>query len=234
MALPKLNETPKYSLKVPSTGKEIRFRPFLVKEERMLMIAMESGVTKDMLNAIADTLAACIEDLDVKTLTTFDVEYMFTQVRAKSVGETTTVGIQCEECDHSNEVTIKLDDLKVDVPTLEPMIKLNDTYTLEVRWPAFDTVANMANIETTTTTEQAFSVIKACMVSLLTEDNRIDLQDTTGAELEDFIDSMSKDQFKKVQEFIEAMPAFKHEVNITCASCKHEQTKTIEGMQNFF
>lgn len=234
MALPKLNETPKYSLKVPSTGKEYRFRPFLVKEERVLMIAMESGVSKNMLNAISDTLEACIEDLDVKSLTTFDVEYMFTQVRAKSVGETTTVGIKCEECGHANEVTIQLDDLKVDVPKLDPMIKLNDKYTLEVRWPPFSTVASMDNMETATTSEQAFSVIKASMVALLTEEERIDLQDTTATELQDFIDSMDREQFNKVQDFIKAMPAFKHDVDITCASCSHSHSHTIEGMQNFF
>ena len=114
MALPKLNDTPKYSVKIPSTQKTVRFRPFLVKEEKVLLLAMESDDTKDIVLAILDTISACVADnIDVKKLTTYDVEYLFTQIRAKSVGETTSVSIECESCKEKNQVTVDINSIQV-------------------------------------------------------------------------------------------------------------------------
>ena len=138
MALPKLNDAPKYEIAVPSTGQKVRYRPYLVKEEKVLMLAMESQDQRSALNAIVDTIESCVQDdLNTKDLTTFDVEYLFTQIRSKSVGETAKIGVTCTHCDQQNEIEIKLDDIKVGNPDgLETNIELTDNITLLMRWPS--------------------------------------------------------------------------------------------------
>ena len=138
MALPKLNDSPKYELVIPSTQKAVRFRPYLVKEEKVLMMAMESQDEAQVLGAITDTIAACVDDnIKISKLTTFDVEYMFIQIRAKSVGESIELNMACKECEHQTAVSVKLDDVKIDVPKVSNMIELSDQISIEMRWPTY-------------------------------------------------------------------------------------------------
>ena len=134
MALPKLNSEPKYELIIPSLNKKVKFRPFLVKEEKVLMIAMESGNQKDALSAILDTISVCIQDeIDLNALTTFDVEYLFLQLRSKSVGETAKLSLKCEKCETANPVSVKLDDLNINMPDVESKIQLDANISVELQ-----------------------------------------------------------------------------------------------------
>src|SRR5210317_107060 len=129
MALPRINESPKYKVKIPSTGKEVFYRPFYVKEQKVLLMAMEAEDQELILKAMVDTIVACVEgQINPNHLSTFDVEYMFTKIRAKSVGETTNIFLECTECQHKNEVQLNLDNIEMDVPNEIPKIQLNDKY----------------------------------------------------------------------------------------------------------
>ncbi len=233
MALPKINGTPKYDMTIPSTNKTVRFRPFLVKEEKVLMMAMESNDNNEMLNSIVDTLDACVENgVDKANLTTFDVEYMFTKLRAKSVGETSKVGVQCTHCEETNEVTINVDDIKIDVPEMDHIIDLGNDIKIETRWPCYSDIIKL-NPEGNST-DQVFAILRASLSAVHTNDERIDLKDETEKEVQDFIESMNRTQFEMLQKFIEDMPTLSHDVKFKCSSCGKDNTVLLEGMQSFF
>lgn len=234
MALPKLNDTPKYSLIIPSSGQEVRFRPFLVKEEKVMLIALESKDQKQQLGSIVDTISACVQDpIDTNKLTTFDVEYMFTKIRARSVGETAKVEIKCEECEDLNEVVINVDTIDVKVPKVESLIQLDANISIEMGYPSYKNVMNTATKEMTDA-EQVFNILSHSLVAVVTEDERIDLKNETEEEILKFIDSMDAVQFSKVREYVEGMPSLKHDIAFVCEKCDHENSPTLEGIQNFF
>ena len=236
MALPKLNDTPKYSMTVPSTGQEVRFRPFLVKEEKVMLIALESEDQKQQLNSIVDTLKACIEDeVNFNTLTTFDVELMFNKLRAKSVGETAKIGLKCsnEECKVDNEVVINVDSMDIEIPEVSNIIELDDNISIEMTWPSWNSVMDTATSKMTES-EQMFNVLNNCLVAVISNDERIDLKNESKKDIANFVDSMNSEQFVKVREYVEAMPSLKHPVEFNCSICEHENKTVLEGIQNFF
>ena len=233
MALPKLNSNPKYELTIPSTGTRARFRPFLVKEEKALMIAMESGNQNDALNGLVDTINACATDdnFSAGKLTTFDIEYIFLQLRAKSVGETVKLGLKCSECGTTNDHVIPLDSINVTLPEVEKVIKLEQDISIEVDWPTFNDIKNL-NV-TEDNAESAFAIIAKCIKSINTESERILAKDVTDAELQDFLESMSSGQFTKIREFFEKIPKLKHQVKYECIKCSHNNEITVEGVESF-
>lgn len=233
MALPKINSSPKYEMVIPSTRETVRFRPFLVKEEKVLMIAMESNDNKQMLSSIVDTLDACVENgVKRESLTTFDVEYMFTKLRAKSVGETAKLGVNCQHCEEQNEITVNIDTINVDVPETDTMIDIGNNITVEMRWPSFTNLSQM-DLQGSET-EQAFAILRSSIVAVHTEEERIDLKDESNKEIQDFIESMNRQQFDKIQKFVEEMPTLSHQVNFKCTSCEKDNEITLQGMQSFF
>ena len=132
MALPKLNSTPKYEMKIPSTGETIRYRPFLIKEEKSMLIAAESGNNRTILLSLLDTLKACCDnEVNESKLSTFDIEYMFLQLRAKSVGETTKIGVKCGHCGHTNTIEINIEDIQIKAPISNKLVKLTDSIEVE-------------------------------------------------------------------------------------------------------
>ena len=146
MALPKINDVPKYTTTIPSNGKTIHYRPFLVKEQKVLLIALESQDQQNILRAMVDTLKACIdENVDFYNLATFDIEYLFTKIRSKSVGESSTISITCESCNEQTPVKVNLDDIKIDVPAKNKIIQLTDTAKLIMRYPSYMSVLNNVN-----------------------------------------------------------------------------------------
>lgn len=235
MALPQLNDSPKYELTIPSTQQTVRFRPFLVKEEKVMLMAMESENQADILNTIVDTISACVVDqIDSTRFTTFDVEYCFLQIRAKSVGETVTLNLNCEECDTPNEVKVKVDDIKVDVPTVDNIIQIDDRISVEMHWPTFDQVLKQNVFDGDSNVNQMFGLVRSCISAILTEEERFDARDHKAEELDQFIESMNNEQFAKIQSYVEVMPRLSHEVKYKCANCSHDNTLVVEGMQNFF
>lgn len=235
MSLPKLNNTPKYSVTIPSSQKQVRYRPYLVKEEKILMLAMESNDQKQVLSTVVDTIVSCIEEpIDRNMLTSFDVEYLFTQIRAKSVGETSTVGIKCSSCNHTNEVKIKLDTIKIDVPKVADKIELDPKVSLKMRWPSYNNIINSVDLESKSPTEQTFDMIIQCIDSVLTDDEVIKMSEVSKGEAMAFIESFSSEQFTKIRQYVEKMPRMKHNVKFDCRSCGHKNELTLQGMNDFF
>ena len=235
MALPKLNDAPKYRVTVPSTGQEVSFRPFLVKEQKMLLIASETQDRVDMVKAIINTINACTTE-DIKgELTTFDVDYLFTKIRSKSVGETRTLLISCTECEMNNEVVVELDKIEVDSVATDVKINITDDIVLEMRYPTYeDFMKNEKLLQGTSATESLLELLITCIATICTEEERYSTKDSTREELIDFIDSMTTQQFEAISAFVNDMPTLKEEVKFTCAQCNTENSKVLEGIDDFF
>lgn len=232
--LPKLNDQPKYDILVPSLGINKKFRPYLMKEQKVLLLAMESQNPQQAMDAMLDTIAACsIDTLSKTSLTTFDVEYLFVKIRAVSEGATTKLNIKCKKCKTENEYVVNLDDIKMDVPKIDNIIKLTDTISLEMRWPSFSRI--QAGIkEDSSKTDNAFSLISLSMKAIITEEEKIQLADSPPSEVEEFIESMDTKQFEKVSSFVENIPKLKYHGEFECTSCGEKNEVNIEGMNNFF
>ena len=234
MALPKLNDTPKYSVEIPSMKKTVKFRPFLVKEEKVLLLAMESDEEDQVLGAIMDTIESCVVDkLDITQLTTYDIEYLFTKIRGKSVGETTQVKLKCETCETENKVIIPIDDIKVVGDDIDPIIELQPGMLLEMRHPSYYELKNDVHIQSGETAAATFAMIRHCLKTIKTEENLINLKDEPAKEVDEFIESMNTEQFEKVRYFVETIPAMKHDIEFDC-SCGHHNKIELKGMQSFF
>jgi hypothetical protein len=235
MALPKLNDSPKYELVIPSSKQKIRYRPYLVKEEKVLMMAMESQDMNSVLNAVVDTIEACSQDpIEKDKLAMFDVEYMFTQIRSKSVGETSKVSISCKECEAKNEVKIDVSSIQIDVPEVDNMIQVTPEITLEMKWPSYNDIISLGIKDEKSLQASTFGLIGKCISAIHTEEERIDTKDVSLKELEEFIDSMTSEQFQKVSSYIEKMPKLAHDIHFDCCLCGHGNDITLQGMTDFF
>tara|TARA_R110000868_G_scaffold88578_7_gene246906 strand:+ start:5985 stop:6689 length:705 start_codon:yes stop_codon:yes gene_type:complete len=234
MALPKINESPKYKVTIPSTGKVAFFRPFLVKEQKVLMMALESKDAEQIIRATNDTIASCIEGVDIASLATFDVDYIFLQIRSKSVGETSDITILCTECDAENKITLNIEDINIKVEHEVPEIVLTDKYTLKMRYPKYvDIVKTMINPDLKEV-DKLFHTALVSLDSLLTENERILFDDETEEERLQFLDGLNSAQFEKIMEFVNAIPRLKKEIKFKCRSCEHDNNQLVEGIESFF
>lgn len=235
MALPKLNDQPKYDLVIPSTQQSVKYRPFLVKEEKVLLLAMESNDQKQILNAIVDTIEACVaDDINRTKLTTFDVEYMFLQLRSKSVGEVSELKLACTKCEHLNDYKVALDTINIEMPDVNKMVTISDDIKLELQYPSFSTVMNDKDILGENQSKATFAMIKACMKTVFTEDEVMELSEYSTEEVDDFLNSMNTEQFNAMKEFMDTLPKLQKDVEFTCERCNHENKLVLEGMQSFF
>ena len=233
MALPKL-ETPKYSVEIPSTKETIEYRPFLVKEEKVLLIAQESNDQKQIIKAMKDIISACtFEKANVNRLTTYDVEYLFLQLRAKSVGETVKVKVKCEECDHLTTITIPLNDIKITEPEkkVDSTLQLNEDIGITLRPFSID---DLSKVEAGTSANELTSTIALCIDTIFDKENVYDSKDSSKKELEEFVDSLHHQHIEKIQEFMLNQPKICYTVEWTCSECGHKNTKVLEGLQSFF
>lgn len=234
MGLPKLNNVPKYKIKVPSTNQEITYRPFLVKEEKILLIALESQDPVQIATAITDTVTSCVlEDLNEKELKAYDIEFLFLKIRSKSVGETSKIILKCESCEQENEVTIDIDKVHIDVKEINNKIEIADNIFIEMKHPSFDSISKNKKLITDSPTTQVFGLIQESISAVLTEDERIDIRDSSDEEFQEFIESMTQDQFTKIREYIESIPKLSHNVTYTCTNCNTHNNITLEGLQSF-
>tara|TARA_R110002153_G_scaffold273460_1_gene444404 strand:- start:2065 stop:2766 length:702 start_codon:yes stop_codon:yes gene_type:complete len=233
MALPKINEFPNYQLTIPSTKQKISYRPFLVKEQKVLLIAMESQNQSQMLNAIVNTIDACVtSDIEVSQLATFDVEYIFTQIRSKSAGESANIAVKCEECEEDTEVTVEIDDIEIDT-NKDKDIKLNDEYTLTMRYPRWSSMVDIdANQETLT--DALYTLALCCLDIISSEDEQIKFDDETEEEKNSFLENLTSDQFKDVMEFVNNLPKLTKNIDFNCGKCNHANSITLTGMNDFF
>ena len=235
MALPKINEHLNFVMTIPSLGKQVKYRPYLVQEEKVLLQAFESKDPSTCLQAMTDTLSATIdprEGIDVAKLATFDVEYMFTQVRAKSVGEVSTILINCKKCEEQNEYQIDLDELEVEVPVGQNIREVTDNIRVEMRYPSYDVMLKQE--KEGDEFEKALDVVTHCMVAIHTGEERIDCADESKEDLLDFVSSMTAAQLKNVTSFIEDMPALKHNAEFLCQHCTEKNELELKGLSDFF
>ena len=237
MPLPKIS-TPTYELVIPSTKKKIKFRPFLVKEEKILILAMESNDPKQIAIAVKDVLKACIltRGIKVESLATFDIEYLFLNVRGKSVGEEVEVTITCPD-DNETQVpsTINLDDIKVQINDKHNAdIKLDDEYSMRMKYPSMDEFIKTNFATGDVNVDDTFKLISSCIDQVYSEDESWTAADCTKKELTDFIESLNSKQFKDVEKFFETMPKLSHKVKVTNPETKVENEIVLEGLQSFF
>ena len=236
MTLPKIN-APEYSLVVPSTKVEVKYRPFLVKEEKLLLIAQETGDEKALYTAIKNLIHNCCHgQLDVDTMPLFDVEYVFLQLRSKSVGEFADVLVICPD-DNETEINVKvnLNELTVDLPSKDHnKIQLTDDIGIVMAYPNLASVLLTAIDKDKSASDIMFDTILECMFQIWQGEEVFAATDYSHKEKLDFIDSLSHDQFEKIQQFFETMPTVKKEVEVTNPNTKVASKVNIEGMNSFF
>ena len=236
MALPKLT-TPTYELEVPSTDEKIKYRPFLVREEKILLMAMESGENKDIVQAIKDIVSACTFDkLDLGKLPMFDIEYIFLNIRAKSIGEISKISILCPDDKKTYaEVDINLSDVEVQVGKDHTnKIELSEDMGMIMTYPTIDSFTESGI--TSITASNMLDVIGGSVLQIYEAKGEkvYEAKDQTKKELTEFIESMNTEQFKKVQAFFDTMPKLKHDVKVKNPKTKKESKITLTGLNDFF
>ena len=238
MPLPKI-ATPIYELEIPSLKKKIRYRPFLVKEEKILIIALESEDSKQIANAVKNVISNCIlsKGIKVEDLSTFDIEYLFLNIRGKSVGETVDVLITCPD-DETTQVpmSINLDEITVEVdPKHSRDIKLDDTLTLRMRYPSMtEFIKNNFDSGDGVSVDDTFDLIISCIDQIYSEEESWAASDSTKKELLEFVEQLSSKQFKEVEKFFETMPKLSHKIKIKNPNTEVENEVTLEGLTSFF
>ena len=238
MPLPKI-ATPTYELELPSTGETIQYRPFLVKEEKLLVIALESEDTKQITTAIKTVIKSCIQTkgIKVESLPTFDIEFLFLNIRGKPVGEEIEVNITCPD-DGETEVqtTVNLDDIKV-IKNEEHTnkIKIDDSVMMEMRYPSLDQfIKNNFEFSDKSQMDQSFELIGSCIDKIYTEDEVWSTSDCSKKEVTEFLESMNSSQFKDIEKFFETMPKLSHTINVKNPNTKKDNEIVLEGLAAFF
>ena len=240
MPLPKI-ATPSYELELPSSGKTIQYRPFLVKEEKLLVIALESEDTKQITNAIKAVIKSCVltKGVKVENLPTFDIEFLFLNIRGKSVGEDIDLKLMCPDDEKTEvSVSINLDDIKVQKPEGHSnQVKLDDDLMMELKYPSLNEfIKNNFDPNDTSKNpmDQSFDLIGSCIDKIYSNDEVWAADDCTKKEISEFLDSMKSNQFKEVEKFFETMPKLSHTVKVYNPTTKVESDVVLEGLASFF
>ena len=231
--------TPTYELELPSTGKKIKYRPFLVKEEKLLVLALETENTKDISTAIKTVLKNCIQTRGVKVdnLPTFDIEYLFLNIRGKSVGEEIEVNLISPDDEVTQvPVTINVDDIKVQKSEdHNKKVKLDDTLVMEMKYPSLDQfIKSNFDFGDEVTMDQSFDLIASCIDKIYNEEEVWSTADCTKKEVKEFLEQMNSLQFKEIEKFFETMPKLSHNVTFTNPKTEVESTVVLEGLSSFF
>ena len=231
--------TPSYELELPSTGKKVKYRPFLVKEEKLLVLALETESTKDISTAIKTVLKNCIQSRGVKVenLPTFYIEYLFLNIRGKSVGEEVEVNLIAPD-DEVTEVpvTINIDDIKIQKSEEHTnKVKLDDALIMEMKYPSLDQfIKSNFDFDDKVSMDQSFDLIASCIDKIYNEEEVWSTADCTKKEVKEFLEQMNSMQFKEIEKFFETMPKLSHSVTFTNPKTKVESTVVLEGLSSFF
>jgi len=238
MPLPKI-ATPTYELVLPSTEKTVRYRPFLVKEEKLLVLALESEDNKQITTAIKTVIKNCIstKGIKVETLPTFDIEYLFLNIRGKSVGEELEVNIICpDDGETSVPVMIALEDIQVEkMDDHSPQIKLDSKLMMEMKYPSLDEfIKNNFDFKEENQMDQSFQLIASCIDKIYSDEEVWATADCTKKEVNEFLESMNSSQFKLIEKFFETMPKLQHTIEVTNPKTKVKSEVVLEGLASFF
>ncbi len=235
MALPKIAKIT-YELVIPSTGKKIKYRPFLVKEEKVLILAQESGSQTEMTRAIKDVISACVQTRGFKVdqMATFDIEYVFLNIRGRSVGESVDVIVTCPDDEKTTvPVTIYLDEIEVIFDeNHEANIKLDDTYSVQMKYPTMEQVmeADAENISV----QESLELIAKCIDQIYSEEESFAASDSSLKELVSWVEDLEPKQFAKLENFFTTMPKLSHTINVMNPETDVESSVVLEGLGSFF
>tara|TARA_R100000773_G_C4171941_1_gene85268 strand:+ start:20 stop:736 length:717 start_codon:yes stop_codon:yes gene_type:complete len=237
MPLPKIN-TPTYELSLPSNGKKIKYRPFLVREEKILIMALETENQKQITNAVVEILDACImtRGIKVQNLATFDIEYIFLNVRSKSVGETINVNIICPDDEKTSvEIPIDLESIKVKKDKSHTnIVKIDDNLSLKLKYPSMDQFIENNFESTDETIKNTMKLITSSIDIIFSEEESWNASESTQKELEEFIEQLNSKQFQTIEKFFDTMPKLSHKVKVTNPKTNVESTVILEGLAAFF
>jgi len=232
MALPRI-DTPTYQLTLPSTQQPIDYRPFLVKEQKIIMMAQESNDETQMVRAMTDLLTSCtFEKIDVSVLPTYDVEYMFLKIRGKSAGETVELNLICPDDKVTKVQTkINLEDIQVQMTVGHSNeIEITDKIKLHLKHPMF---ADAMSLNTETTSDSVFKLLNRCVVKIVYGDTEYNRVDITDKDIEEFVEQLNTEQFENVINFFNTMPRLRHVVDVTNPKTKVKSEVLLEGLQSF-
>ena len=243
MGLPTI-AVPQYELTIPSTEKKAKYRPFLVKEEKVLLIALESENQTNIINAIRTIISNCLYgDVNVDEMPTFDLEFIFLQLRAKSKGEVIDLKYECPKCKTELEVNINTEDVNViKNPEHTNTIELDPDLGVVMKYPTIEMQQMIQDIQEDkkSEVEGIFTMVTKCIDYIYDKDNTYPLKDHTEKEINDFIDSLTDVHFQKISKFFDTMPVLKHEFKLNCTkkkkdkTCSYKETITLSGLQSFF
>lgn len=236
MALPVLSTEPKYEVEIPSNKQRVRFRPFLVKEQKVLLLAYETQDKKQIVQAILDVVASCVVDeINVYSLTTFDIDYLFTQIRGKSVGEKVELVINCNSCETPNDVDVNLEEIKIDVKEATKTVKLTEEVSVKLKFPDYSNLLSNDKFFTAESqSEIIMEVIAACIENIMTENENIIVKNEPREDVIKFIESMNSQQFQMISDFVQNIPAMTHEVSFNCVNCGIGNSQILKGIDDFF
>ena len=243
MALPKVS-IPTYELTVPSSGEKVSYRPFLVKEEKTLLMAAEDQNVATITKAMRDIIFSCTEgEVDLKTLAPYDIEYIFLQLRGKSIGDVINLNlkkpdsIECEEseCPGSTEIKVNIDDIKIDTSSIvDSKIQLTEDIGIKLGFPQLDSIQKYTTKGKAMDAGGVFKMINDCIEYIWEGKEIYKAKDSTKKELTDFIESLNTEQFNKIRDFFESMPRLRHEITWTCPKCDKSAPLLLEGIDSFF
>ena len=237
MPLPKIS-TPTYELEIPSTKKKIRYRPFLVKEEKILIIAMESQSDAEIANAVKDVLSTCIltKGVKVDTLSTFDIEYLFLNIRGKSVGEDVEVMVTCPDDNKTKvPVRINLDDIKIITSDSHKKdIRLDDQLMMRMKYPSINEFIKSNFTTSDVKPEDTFDLIISCIEQVYNDEESWSTSDCTKEEMNEFLDQLNSNQFKEIEKFFETMPKLSHTLKVKNPNTNVDHSIKLEGLSAFF
>jgi len=232
MALPVLN-TAKYEVTIPSSGQTVSYRPYLVKEEKVLMIALESNDEKQILRALKDVVNSCIDNVNANELTTFDLEYLFLMLRGKSVGENININVKCKECDNHTPYSMTLDKINPPVVNedIDNKIMLTDDIGITLKFPL---LADIESLALSDDSDDMFDIVGACIDTVFTNDSVHKMAEESKAERNKFVGNLSADQFGLMTEFFQGIPSMNANVKWDCIHCKAKNEVELKGLQSFF
>ncbi len=237
MPLPKI-VTPTYELKLPSSGQEIKFRPFLVKEEKLLVLALETEDSKQITNAIKAVITDCIQtkNVGIESLPTFDIEYLFLNIRGKSVGEEVEVNVVCPDDGETEvKVNINLEDIEVKYDeTHSKTVKIDDVYVMDMKYPSLDQFVKNNFEFDSPDMDQSFELIASCIDKIYSEEEVWSADDVSIKEVVEFLEQMNSNQFKEIEKFFSTMPKLSHVVEVKNPNTKKKNKVTLEGLSSFF
>ena len=235
MALPKLN-VPKYKMKLPSDGRVVNYRPFLVKEEKLLLLATQSGEQDQLITAIKEIITACTDIKDIDKLATFDIEFLFLQIRTKSVGEKVDCVVTCPDDNESTvTVSIPLDEIKVKKTRgHKPEIQLSEECSITMGYPSLDMFVSMNFSGEDIGVDEVFKMAAACIKTIADPNQVYVCADVPQKEIQEFFDDMNSAQFAKIQKFFDTMPKLTHTVKVTNPNTGVESDVVLEGLASFF